>query len=834
MHVDRSRSGSRSSPAREPLRDQPVVREPWDQALAAHRAEDWETSLRATREILARGPRAIDDGLSLVPAPDQPRLTDVVLLAARNLLRLDRQAEFALLRDEVATRDIGPENWPALEAVRLAFACKHGEYAQVVRETTDFIDTHRAELPPVIADYLYQRGLAHTHLGNPEPGREDTEAAHALFRLLGRESECGRSANLLGILHLKAARFAEAERWFRQALDIHTRLGAHRNAGGNRLNIAITIYKRGRPGTALNELTAARRLLAGAGAAVPLCRAALATGCAQLLKGDPAAATATLLTAYEDAGRLRLAREESLALEFLGDAQAATGQHAKARRYYSRALAVARTMAPEGDVVMEVLRRQGASLAAQGRQTEAVPVLSRALGLARRLADRFEEGATRRVLAEALLGLGDLEAAAAAADQAARVLEEIDAGLELAQARRCQARIGLARLDAGHDLDREGTLEAVWRHALSALDHYLRAEVDREIRRSRSLLAEVSQRRISGSVATLAETPSPRGSIPEHVIVHASPALRDAIQLCDAFADSAEPVLVTGPTGTGKELFARRLHARSPRRGGELVCVNVSAIPRGLFAREFFGHVRGAFSGAAADARGFAERADGGTLFLDEIGDLPLELQPQLLRLLQDGTFQAIGDPSERRVDLRLVASTNAELGEMVAAGSFRADLYYRLKILELRLPPLRKRPMDVVPLLQHFLVEAAKRPVLPTEYFSAASLELMERHSWPGNAREVAMVARQAHVQLVSRGEVRVEVGVPGGEILTFTGPHAALEEAMPPLVRGIAGRGPILMALAEAGGNRAEAARLLGVSRSTLYRRLERLGIGVKSLAG
>ena len=494
---------------------------------------------------------------------------------------------------------------------------------------------------------------------------------------------------------------------------------------------------------------------------------------------------------------------------------------------------MARTVAPEGDVVMEVLRRQGACLAAQGRQTEAMPVLSRALGLARRLSDRFEEGVTRRIMAETLLEVGDLEAARAAADQAAAVLEEIGAGLELAHALRCQARVGLARLDAGVNLDRNAALETVWRQALAGLNRFLQSEVEGEIRSSRSLLTEVSRMRNGAPAPAPAGTSGGRNAV-QHVIVHNSPVMRDAIQLCDAFADSDEPVLITGPTGTGKELFARRLHARSRRRARELVCVNVSAIPEGLFAREFFGHVRGAYSGAATDGRGLAALADGGTLFLDEIGDLPLESQPRLLRLLQDGTFQAIGDPAERQVDIRLVAATNADLGEMVAQGRFRADLYYRLKILELRLPGLCERTADVLPLLRHFLAEAAGRPVQPTEYFHAASLELMERYGWPGNAREVAMVARQAHVQLVTRGEVSVEVATPGSESLVFTGPQAVAAPAIPSLSRGDLGRGPVLMALAEAGGNRAEAARLLGVSRSTLYRRLDRLGIGVKMNVG
>ncbi len=526
-----------------------------------------------------------------------------------------------------------------------------------------------------------------------------------------------------------------------------------------------------------------------------------------------------------------LAREEAIALEFLGDVCLEEGQHDKARRYYSRALAVGRAIAPDGDVVMEVLRRQGACLAAQGRQAEAVPLLSRALQQARRLGDRFEEGVTRRVMAEVLLDIGDLDSAQRTADAGAALLEEIGASFELARARLVQARAGLARIDAGPGDGWRETLETVWRRALSALDLLLQAEVEHWIRQARSLLTDISHRRASADQPPAAGRPGPLRS---DVIVYASPAMRDAIQMCDAFADSDEPVLIVGSTGTGKELVARRLHERSRRRRGRLVSVNVSAIPEGVFAREFFGHVRGAFSGADGGGSGLAAQADGGTLFLDEIGDLPLEQQPLLLRLLQDGTYQAIGDPTERRVDIRLVAATNADLEKLVAEGRFRADLYYRLKILELRLPPIAERREDIVPLLRHFLAEVAGRPVQPTDFFNRASLELMRDYAWPGNVREIAMVARQARVQLASRGRVQVDVGLLGGERLTFTGPQAAPAAAPARRESGPLARGSILLALAETDGNRAEAARRLGVSRSTLYRRIERLGIGTKAAAG
>ena len=320
---------------------------------------------------------------------------------------------------------------------------------------------------------------------------------------------------------------------------------------------------------------------------------------------------------------------------------------------------------------------------------------------------------------------------------------------------------------------------------------------------------------------------------PGEVIIHTSGLMRDLLQLCDMFAGSDEPVLVSGETGTGKELIARRIHQHSNRHDGNLVTVNVSAIPQTMFEREFFGHVKGAFSGADRDGEGFAGRADGGTLFLDEIGDLPLEAQPKLLRLLQDGTYQTIGDPRERHSDIRLVAATNSNLQELVAKGKFRADLYYRLKILDLELPPVRDRNEDVLPLLRHFLSEAANRHVDLAEYFNGPSLAAIEEFDWPGNVREIAMVARRAHVDLMSRGRVEVKISRDKDSSLVLSGPGLlALQEASggdsPVMTTSDASeRSRLLMALDEAGGNRNAAAKALGVGRSTLYRRMVKLGI-------
>lgn len=325
------------------------------------------------------------------------------------------------------------------------------------------------------------------------------------------------------------------------------------------------------------------------------------------------------------------------------------------------------------------------------------------------------------------------------------------------------------------------------------------------------------------------------------MIIHTSTVMRDLIQLCDVFAGTGEPVLITGETGTGKELIALRIHNSSRRSEGELVSVNVSAIPASLFEREFFGHVKGAFSGADQDGQGFAGRASGGTLFLDEIGDLPLEVQPKLLRLLQDGAYQALGDPAQRVADLRLIAATNADLGKLVLDGKFRADLYYRLKILELELPPVRQRQEDILLLLRHFLSEAAGRPVDLTHYFDQSSLDKILAYEWPGNVREIVMVARRAAVELTAKGRIHIHLVGEGDRRVELTGPRPQTLTAMAAdgwMGSGNLGldnfgisesveRSRILLALEESGGSKVVAARRLGFSRSTLYRKMRRLEI-------
>src|SRR5258706_14492631 len=221
-------------------------------------------------------------------------------------------------------------------------------------------------------------------------------------------------------------------------------------------------------------------------------------------------------------------------------------------------------------------------------------------------------------------------------------------------------------------------------------------------------------------------------------MVGQSSALRQVLQLVETVATSGSTVLVLGETGTGKELIAGAIHDRSRRKDRTLVKVNCAAIPTGLLESELFGHERGAFTGAITQKIGRLELAEQGTLFLDEVGDIPLELQPKLLRVLQDGEFERLGSTQTKKVDLRLVAATNRNLDQMIEGRQFRSDLYYRLSVFPIRVPPLRERPEDIPLLVQYFGQKYARRMQKRIESIPAAAMRKLMRWHWPGNVAEL------------------------------------------------------------------------------------------------
>jgi formate hydrogenlyase transcriptional activator len=279
-------------------------------------------------------------------------------------------------------------------------------------------------------------------------------------------------------------------------------------------------------------------------------------------------------------------------------------------------------------------------------------------------------------------------------------------------------------------------------------------------------------------------------------------------------------VLIRGETGTGKELIARAIHDLSPRRERTLVKINCASIPTGLLESELFGHERGAFTGAIAQKIGRFELADGGTLFLDEVGDIPLELQPKLLRVLQEQEFERLGSTRTKKVDVRVVGATNRNLEEMVAAGEFRNDLYYRLNVFPITLPPLRDRPDDVPRLVRYFVQKFARRMSKPIESIPAEAMSLLRGYDWPGNVRELENAIERAVI--LSSGP---ELQIPAADFRRRSPapqPQAGTLEATE--------REAILRALRDAGWVIAGpngAAAALGLKRTTLQFRMRKLGI-------
>ncbi len=313
-------------------------------------------------------------------------------------------------------------------------------------------------------------------------------------------------------------------------------------------------------------------------------------------------------------------------------------------------------------------------------------------------------------------------------------------------------------------------------------------------------------------------------------LVGDSAAMRQVCSLVSAVASADVTVLILGESGTGKELVARAVHEQSPRAGRPFVDINCAAITESLLESELFGHVKGAFTGATGGRRGLFETASGGTLFLDEVGELATATQARLLRVLQEGLVRPVGSNESRQVDVRVIAATNRRLAEDVESGAFRQDLFYRLNVFSIDLPPLRDRKEDVVPLVEHFLEKHANRLKRPKPRASARFLDALAVHNWPGNVRELENLIERALV--LCRGDTVGPEAIPpslGGALSAppnggfGDGQTQSLAAARDEFVRQY-----IQRVLAESNGNIAEAARVAGVDPSNFRRLLRRLEDG------
>jgi two-component system response regulator AtoC len=350
----------------------------------------------------------------------------------------------------------------------------------------------------------------------------------------------------------------------------------------------------------------------------------------------------------------------------------------------------------------------------------------------------------------------------------------------------------------------------------------------------------VTVKRIAGQRALRRELEQARAELsgrrPENMLIGQSPPMRRVLGLIEMVAQSDAPTLVTGESGTGKELVARMLHDRSARRDAPFIVVNCGALTETLIEAELFGHERGAFTGAVRKRDGRFKAADAGTLFLDEVAELPLPAQAKLLRVLQEGTFEPLGTNTTVKVDVRVVSATHRNLRTRIRDGHFREDLFYRINVIEIPLPPLRERPADLSALLQHFLQRfTPKGRALPT--VSPAAWAALARHTYPGNVRELSHAIEHA-VVLSGGGEIALNhlpAGIASDSSAERGGSGPSAEPArmggeLRPLQAAVKEfeREYLLRAIQQAGGKRVRAAEMLGISRKSLWEKLRYYDLG------
>ncbi len=328
------------------------------------------------------------------------------------------------------------------------------------------------------------------------------------------------------------------------------------------------------------------------------------------------------------------------------------------------------------------------------------------------------------------------------------------------------------------------------------------AELSRALRQGQRLAAENEMLRAEKGPQMIAE----------------APAMQPVLEMIARVAPSDANVLITGENGTGKGVVTRALHAASARASKPLVTVNIGGLSEGVFESELFGHVKGAFTDAKTDRVGRFELADGGTLFLDEIANVPLSQQPKMLRVLETSEFERVGSSKTRKVNVRIISATNAELKKEVEAGHFRRDLLFRLNTIEIHLPPLRDRREDIAPLARHFLWQQLQRYRKNIEGFESAAMQAMLKYEWPGNVRELEHTIERA-VLMASGTTIQAnDLGLATSTESAGSLDDLSLEEVEAMLIK---------KALARCDGNVSRAADALGLSRSALYRRLEKYGL-------
>lgn len=750
------------------------------------------------------------------------------LQAIRRLVETGRYDEAASLADSLLTGPLQLEDQAEATALRMTALNGMGRWAETLalgdtilpRLTGPSFSGTKAKVHALV-------GYARLRLGEPRRAESHLRAAiHIATWDLDDPAQAVQYQRLLAFMFHGLGLWRQARHELTGAIEVADSRTLLKESGGLRINLAVTELKFGDIHGVPAILDAAEDFLARASQTKRLLLARLIRANYLRITSQPNKALELLEAALVTCRDQRFSREEAITLEYMGDCYLAKKDYQRALDLYNEGMKIAEATAPKGDLVPELCHRVAECLTYLGSANDAILACERGLRVARDIGDRYEECATHRVLAMSQKAAGNPSKALRTASEGIELGRAYEIPYELGRllAWAGEARLAMPGLDE-QALGRRQLWEARGHFTRMGLRHWIEA-IDRTLGYEPAPEAGDDEQ----SLLPLAELEElDRGAL-RFGLVTCNAQVRDAVATVQSIAPSQIPVLICGESGVGKELLARAVHQMSDRRKGPFIAVNCGAIATSLLESEMFGHERGAFTGAVTSREGLIASADRGTLFLDEIADLPLPVQASLLRVLESGELRPLGKDSLRRVDIRIVAATNANLEDLVVRGVFRQDLYFRLNGVRVTLPPLREREEDVRALFRYFWAQAcaAAKKTLRV----APDVEpMLAAYAWPGNVREL-------------RHEiVRVVALAPDASLVTpehFL-PGQRRKDAFA-LRRGRARkqaldveRDEILTALRAHGGNKAEAARSLGgMKRTTLIYKMERLRIRPEEYGG
>jgi DNA-binding NtrC family response regulator/tetratricopeptide (TPR) repeat protein len=663
-------------------------------------------------------------------------------------------------------------------------------------------------------------GVAYMRTGAIRDAEAHYRAAiHILTWELGDVTESLRQQRRLALMFHGQASWHQARFEMEKAIEIADQHSVTRESGGLRLNLAVTHLKSGGFARISTLLETAEASLSRIGQFKWLMQAGLVRANCFRISGHVSKALEILLPSLQTTREQQYSRQEAIALEYIGDCHLDRYENQKALEHYQLAFKIAEATAPDGDLIPELCHRMAEVLIRLGDSNAAIVLCERGLRVARAANDRYEECATYRVYAMAHRAAGNSKKALRIADEGIDLCRQYEIPYELGRT------LGWAGEMRSQDTAIEEQTQGR-RQLWEARGVFERMGLIQWVRSIDGLLGFDPQEAPSSEEPGLSAIKGLEDLDPGALrfgIITCNDKICDAVEILQSVAPSQIPVLITGESGVGKELLAQALHQMSPRRKAPFVPLNCGAISVNLLDSEFFGHERGAFTGAVASREGILASSDKGTLFLDEVGDLPLQVQAALLRVLETGEVRAVGRDDVRKVDIRIVAATNAGLEDLVGRGLFRQDLFYRLNGIRVTVPPLREREEDIKALFRYFwsqLTSSAKKRLKVDETVES----LLCAYDWPGNVREL-------------RNEVARVVA------LAAEGSVVGLDAFLPQLKQKDVGslrrerdrrenqseeRDQIILALRAHRGNKAEAARSLGgMKRTTLIYKIERLGI-------